>query len=86
MKYTGAREGDRTVMDVLIPFSASFEENGNFGMAVDVARQKAEATRFLKPKFGRASYVGEGGKEQELPDPGAWALMEMLSGMLEGMN
>ncbi|TVY12676.1 Dihydroxyacetone kinase, partial [Lachnellula arida] len=84
--YTGAREGDRTVMDVLLPFAAAFSGTGSadFGNAVAVAREKAEATRYLKPRFGRASYVGKGGKEQELPDPGAWALMEMLSGMLEG--
>jgi dihydroxyacetone kinase len=85
-KYTGAREGDRTVMDVLLPFAAAFEETGDFEKAVKVAQEKAEATRYLRPKFGRASYVGQGGKEQELPDPGAWALMEMLSGMLEGMK
>lgn len=86
MQYTGAREGDRTVMDVLLPFAAAFEHNADFGSAVAVAKEKAEATRYLKPKFGRASYVGKGGKEQELPDPGAWGLMEMLSGMLEGMR
>jgi dihydroxyacetone kinase len=84
--YTGAREGDRTVMDVLLPFAAAFEKSGNFAEAVKVAKQKAEATRYLRPKFGRASYVGKGGKEQELPDPGAWALMELLSGMLKGMS
>jgi len=56
----------------------------DLGNAVAVAQQKAEATRYLKPKFGRASYVGKGGKEQEVPDPGAWALAEMLSGILEG--
>ncbi|TVY38113.1 Dihydroxyacetone kinase [Lachnellula occidentalis] len=84
--YTGAREGDRTVMDVLLPFAAAFQSSADFGKAVAVAKEKAEATRYLKPKFGRATYVGKGGKEQELPDPGAWALMEMLSGMLEGIN
>lgn len=85
-QYTGAREGDRTVMDVLLPFSARFEETGSFEKAVETAKEKAEATRYLKPKFGRASYVGAGGKEQELPDPGAWALMQMLVGMWEGMD
>ena len=85
-KYTGAREGDRTVMDVLIPFAATFERSREFGAAVKVAEDKAEATRFLRPKFGRASYVGQGGKEQELPDPGAWALYEILSGMQKGMD
>lgn len=78
-------------MDVLLPFAAAFSGTdtdtgtADFGKAVAVAQQKAEATRYLKPKFGRATYVGTGGKEQELPDPGAWALMEMLSGMLEGI-
>lgn len=84
--YTGAREGDRTVMDVLLPFAVAFEKSGDFALAVNVAEEKAEATRFLKPKFGRASYVGAGGKEQELPDPGAWALFEMLSGMKQRMD
>jgi dihydroxyacetone kinase len=86
MKYTGAREGDRTVMDVLLPFAASFEKGQDFGSAVKVAAEKAEATKFLKPKFGRASYVGEDSQEQQLPDPGAWALFEMLSGMYKAMD
>lgn len=73
-------------MDVLLPFAATFEETGSFDKAVQMAKEKAEATRYLKPKFGRASYVGAGGKEQELPDPGAWALMEMLVGIWEGMH
>ena len=85
-QYTGAREGDRTVMDVLLPFAETFEKTKDFVKAVQVAKEKAEATRYLKPKFGRASYVGAGGKEQELPDPGAWALFELLQGMLDGMN
>jgi len=85
-QYTGAREGDRTVMDVLLPFSDSFYQSKDFGRAVKIAREKAEATRYLKPKFGRASYVGEAGKEQELPDPGAWALMEILEGLKLGMD
>jgi dihydroxyacetone kinase len=61
-QYTGAREGDRTVMDVLLPFAAKLEERGSFEKAVETAKEKAEATRFLKPKFGRSSYVGAGGK------------------------
>lgn len=85
-KYTGAREGDRTVMDVLLPFAATFIESGDISRAVKVAREKGEATRFLKPKFGRASYVREGGKDQQVPDPGAWALKELLEGMLQGIS
>lgn len=82
--HTGARVGDRTVMDVLLPFQETLEETRDFGKAVKAAETAAEGTRDLKPKFGRASYVGAGGEEQRLPDPGAWALMEMVKGIYDG--
>jgi dihydroxyacetone kinase len=78
--HTGAREGDRTVMDVLLPFAAEFARSKDFHRAVGVAKKKAEATKYLKAKFGRATYVAEA-QGQELPDPGAWALYEWLDGM-----
>ncbi|KAH8660788.1 Dak1 domain-containing protein [Tricladium varicosporioides] len=81
--HTGARVGDRTVMDVLLPFQETLEKERDMGKAVYVAEKAAEGTRELKPKFGRASYVGEGGEEQKLPDPGAWALMEMVKGIYD---
>ncbi|KAE8454509.1 hypothetical protein EG329_000132 [Mollisiaceae sp. DMI_Dod_QoI] len=80
-QHTGARVGDRTVMDVLLPFSETLEKERDMGKAVKSAETAAEGTRELKPKFGRASYVGAGGDEQKLPDPGAWALMEMVKGI-----
>ncbi|KAK8054522.1 hypothetical protein PG994_009589 [Apiospora phragmitis] len=80
-RYTGAREGDRTVMDVLIPFANSFAQTGgDLAAAVGVAHEKAEATRHLKAKFGRASYVAEA-QGQAIPDPGAWAFYEWVAGM-----
>lgn len=78
--HTSAREGDRTVMDVLLPFTEAFAKSRDFHAAVGVAKDKAEATRYLKAKFGRATYVAEA-QGQELPDPGAWALYEWLDGM-----
>lgn len=78
--HTSAREGDRTVMDVLLPFTDAFAASQDFHAAVAVAKEKAEATRFLKAKFGRATYVAEA-QGQELPDPGAWALFEWLDGL-----
>lgn len=78
--HTSAREGDRTVMDVLLPFADAFAASKDFRAAVAVAKEKAEATRFLKARFGRATYVAEA-QGQELPDPGAWALYEWLNGM-----
>lgn len=80
-QHTGARVGDRTVMDVLLPFSETLEKERDMEKAVKSAETAAEGTRELKPKFGRASYVGAGGDEQKLPDPGAWALMEMVKGI-----
>ncbi|KAF2147908.1 Dak1-domain-containing protein [Myriangium duriaei CBS 260.36] len=78
--HTSAREGDRTVMDVLLPFAEDFIKTTDFHHAVRLAEQKANATRFLKARFGRATYVGQA-DGQELPDPGAWALYEWLSGV-----
>ena len=83
--HTPAREGDRTVMDVLLPFSEAFAATGDFPAAVRVAHEKAEATRYLKARFGRATYVAEA-QGQELPDPGAWALYEMLKGMSDAIT
>lgn len=86
--HTSAREGDRTVMDVLLPFADAFAASKDFHGAVAVAKEKAEATMFLKAKFGRATYVAEA-QGQELPDPGAWALYEWLDGMsraIKGFN
>lgn len=77
--YTGAREGDRTVMDVLLPFAADFARTQDFFHAVEVARSKAQGTSQLKARFGRATYVAEA-EGQDLPDPGAWALYEWLNG------
>lgn len=83
--HTSAREGDRTVMDVLLPFADAFAESRDFHGAVGVAKDKAEATRFLRARFGRATYVAEA-QGQELPDPGAWALYEWLSGMSKAIR
>lgn len=83
-QHTGARVGDRTVMDVLLPFQETLEKERDLEKAVQQAEKAADGTRELKPSFGRASYVGAGGEEQKLPDPGAWALMEMVKGIYEG--
>jgi dihydroxyacetone kinase len=83
--YTGARVGDRTVMDVLLPFAEELDGTRSFGKAVRMAESAAEGTRELKPAFGRASYVEvTGSEEQRVPDPGAWALMEWVRGLYDG--
>ncbi|EGW33499.1 uncharacterized protein SPAPADRAFT_151697 [Spathaspora passalidarum NRRL Y-27907] len=80
--YTKARQGHRTVMDVLIPFVDCFSNTRNISNAVEVAFEAAEGTRKLKPKLGRATYVG--GLEDFTdfpPDPGAYGIYEVISAL-----
>ncbi|KAF2744943.1 dihydroxyacetone kinase [Sporormia fimetaria CBS 119925] len=84
MRYTSAREGDRTVMDVLIPFINVFGDGKGLGQCVELAREKAEATKELKARFGRATYVGDADGREKVPDPGAWAVGVWLKGFEEG--
>lgn len=83
--YTGARVGDRTVMDVLIPLCETLEKTrGNLLGAVEVAEARAQATAAMKPRFGRATYVGEdaSSSNEKPPDPGAYALSVWLRAFL----
>ena len=85
-RYTPALEGDRTVMDVFIPFAKSMGSTGSFQQAVQAAVQAAESTKKMTPRLGRATYVGlEEGKEMP-PDPGAWGAMEGIRGLAAGMK
>lgn len=85
-KYTSAREGDRTVMDVLIPFINTLTETRDLDKSVQVAEQRAQETAEMKAKFGRATYVGDGMGENrsKIPDPGAYAAGVWLRGLAEG--
>jgi dihydroxyacetone kinase len=85
--YTSAREGDRTVMDVLIPFINTLKYSQDFGKSVDVAEEAAQKTSEMKAKFGRATYVGDdGGERSKIPDPGAYAVGVWLKGLRSGFN
>lgn len=85
--YTSAREGDRTVMDVLIPFINTLNETKDFSKAVDTAEQKADSTKDMKAKFGRATYISEEDKERsKIPDPGAYAAGIWLRGLQKGLG
>ena len=57
MGYTSARQGGRTVMDTLIPFCKTFEEDGDFGKALDAAESGAKSTSGMKASFGRGESV-----------------------------
>ncbi|MFO1033285.1 MAG: dihydroxyacetone kinase family protein [Hyphomicrobiales bacterium] len=62
----GAKPGDRTMVDALAPAAAAFEKAVTSGVAlpeawskaVQAARAGAEATTKMKPRLGRASYLG----------------------------
>jgi dihydroxyacetone kinase len=85
--YTSAREGDRTVMDVLIPFIGALNESRDLGKAVDVAEQSAQKTSEMKAKFGRATYISDDGSERsKVPDPGAHAVGVWCRGLVQGFG
>lgn len=85
-RYTPASVGDRTVMDVLIPFGEKLKKDNDLEAAVKEARRAAESTKGMHAKLGRATYVGTEGKTQLPPDPGAWGAMIVLEGLAEGMR
>ncbi len=83
-KYTPAQPGDRTLMDALLPFVETLEENGDVKKAAEAAAQGTEETKRMKASLGRAVYVG--GESEwlgRIPDPGAWGLKEFLAGLAE---
>jgi len=86
--YTPAKVGDRTIMDVLIPFVQALAETQDLNKAKQVAIDRAEGTKKLNPKLGRASYTASSGAGDEVfpPDPGAWAVMELICGLIDGIN
>ena len=59
--------GDKTLLDALVPATESIEQSiaagldapGTLRAAAQVARERAEATRSMLAKRGRASYTGE---------------------------
>ncbi|KAM0328611.1 hypothetical protein ACHAQA_005021 [Verticillium albo-atrum] len=85
-RYTPAKVGDRTIMDALIPFAEGMAVGG-FTAGVEGAVGGAESTKGMKPRLGRATYVGVTGDEgREIPpDPGAWAARVTVEGLLAGM-
>lgn len=85
-QYTPAKVGDRTVMDTLIPFAEGMQQRHSFADGVEAAVKGAEATKTLKPRLGRATYVGAGTEGKELPpDPGAWGAMVAIRGLQSAM-
>ncbi|RUS34541.1 dihydroxyacetone kinase [Jimgerdemannia flammicorona] len=86
-RYTPARPGDRTVIDALAPFVETFVATRSIAEAVHRAREGAEATRKMKARLGRASYVSdESVIGAAVPDAGAWGFVALVSGLKAGLE
>jgi dihydroxyacetone kinase len=84
-KYTPAQPGDRTLMDALFPFVQTLSKTGNFNDAAKAAQAGAKGTKGMKASLGRTVYVGGEGF-QDVPDPGAHGLAELLLGLSDGLK
>lgn len=88
-KYTPAKVGDRTVMDTLIPFAEAIQNAGSLEDGAVAAVRGAEATKTMRPRLGRATYVAagreNGNRGQLPPDPGAWGAMVAIQGLRGGL-
>lgn len=86
----GARVGDKTMVDALVPFETALEgsfDGANLGQAVAAAAraatEAADSTKDLTAQLGRARVLGA--KSLGTPDPGAISfalLMTELAGIL----
>jgi dihydroxyacetone kinase len=75
----GARPGDRTMVDALLPALEALP--GGLGAAAEAARSGADLTaKITRAKAGRASYIAEA-KLAGHNDPGAEAVARLLEGL-----
>lgn len=88
MHFGKARVGDKTLVDVLVPFSdtlsARVQAGDDFALAWELAAQEADtqakATAHLRPKMGRARPLAE--KSLGTPDAGAVSLALIVNALL----
>ena len=82
---SGAKVGDKTMMDALIPASQAIaaysgsDEAGLFDAAAQAALQGAEASKQFVSKFGRAKSYGE--QSIGTPDAGAASMAYFFQGL-----
>ena len=85
---SGAKVGDKTMMDALIPASqaiadyAGGSEGELFAAAAQAASQGVEASKQFVSKFGRAKSYGE--KTIGTPDAGAASMACFFQGLAQG--
>jgi dihydroxyacetone kinase len=77
----GARPGDRTMLDALVPASQALSRAGSLQAAATAAEAGAETTAAMAPRVGRASYLGE--RAIGFPDAGATAVTVWLRALAD---
>jgi dihydroxyacetone kinase len=80
----GASEGDRTMLDALIPFSRTWSDGGSVDEALEAAREGTAATASVTARVGRSSYVGD--RALGTPDPGARAVVIWLEAVADAVG
>ncbi len=87
----GARPGDRTMVDALEPMAEALRAACGTGRwnreawerCAAAARAGAEATAAMRPRLGRASYLGD--RALGVPDGGAVAVAILAESLLDGL-
>ena len=81
MEYGGAKPGDRTMVDALVPAIAELSRSGSIAAAAKAARKGADATAGMtRARVGRSSYVSAENLK-DINDPGAEAVARLLEGL-----
>jgi triose/dihydroxyacetone kinase / FAD-AMP lyase (cyclizing) len=83
--YGGAHAGDRTMLDALFPASTALSAGRGWAAAAAAAEEGAEATKWMAPKAGRASYVAAERCKGER-DAGAHAVAAWMRAVAEGVG
>lgn len=79
----GARPGQRTMIDALVPAAETLTAGGSAQAAAAAARDAADATAHLTAALGRSSYLGD--RALGVPDPGAIAVAIQLQRLAEAL-
>jgi dihydroxyacetone kinase len=84
MAYGGAKPGDRTMIDALVPALNELSASGSVSKAALAARKGADATaNMTRALAGRSTYVSAA-KLKGVNDPGAEAVALLLEGLAKG--
>jgi dihydroxyacetone kinase len=84
-EYGGAKPGDRTMLDALVPAVAALEAGEELTAAARAAAEGAERTASMtKARAGRSSYVREDAL-RGVPDPGAIAVAALFEAIAQSL-